>query len=192
MTETKENINIKLSGMTCANCALKIETKLNSLGGVDTAVVNFANEEATVQYDPNTTNYNIMKAAVKDLGYSASLARIELKVVDELTEENFENLINEVLTIKGIYDVRGNFKALKLFIGFNELELDEIGVYSIVKKLVSCVGELWDLWVIFRNWSIQIIKKQIYKYGCTSCFRYNDRVNLLYFNNFLNTRKNVL
>ncbi|MGB5911886.1 MAG: heavy metal translocating P-type ATPase [Promethearchaeia archaeon] len=135
MTETKENINIKLGGMTCANCALKIETKLSSLGGVNTAVVNFANEEATVDYDPNTTNYEIMKAAVKDLGYSASLARVELKVVDELTEENFEILINDVQTIKGIYDVRGNFKALKLFIGFNELELDEIGVYSKVKKL---------------------------------------------------------
>ncbi|MHA2281124.1 MAG: heavy metal translocating P-type ATPase [Promethearchaeota archaeon] len=135
MSETKEDINLKLSGMTCANCALKIENKLGNLKGVKNAVVNFANEEATVEYDPNTTNYDIMQAAVKDLGYKASLARIELKVIDEISEENFENLINEVLDIKGIHDVRGNFKASKLFIGFNELALDEIGAYSKVKKL---------------------------------------------------------
>ncbi|MHA2179868.1 MAG: heavy metal translocating P-type ATPase [Promethearchaeota archaeon] len=135
MSETKEDINLKLSGMTCANCALKIENKLGNLKGVKNAVVNFANEEATVEYDPNTTSYNIMQAAVKDLGYSASLARIELKVVDSLSEEKFENLINDVLTINGIHDVRGNYKASKIFIGFNELALDEIGVYSTVKKL---------------------------------------------------------
>ena len=135
MAETKEDINLKLSGMTCANCALKIENKLGNLEGVKSAVVNFANEEATVEYDPNTTNYAIMQAAVKDLGYSATLARVELKVVDNLSEENFESLIKEVLNINGIHDVRGNFKASKLFIGFNELILDDNGVYSKVKKL---------------------------------------------------------
>ena len=80
MSETKENINIKLGGMTCANCALKIETKLNNLDGVNTAVVNFANEEATVEYDPNNTNFNDFKKAIRDLGYKASLAKIDLKI----------------------------------------------------------------------------------------------------------------
>ncbi|HUW89182.1 MAG TPA: heavy metal translocating P-type ATPase [Candidatus Nanopelagicaceae bacterium] len=134
-TKTDEKIKIKLSGMTCASCALKIETKLKNLDGVNSSVVNFASEEATVEYNPNTTNYTIMQGAVKDLGYGASLARVELKVVDNLSEENFERLINEVLNIKGIHDVRGNFKASKLFIGFNELTLNDIEVYSKVKKL---------------------------------------------------------
>lgn len=134
-SKTDEKIKIKLSGMTCASCALKIETKLKNLDGVNSSVVNFASEEATVEYNPNTTNYTIMQGAVKDLGYGASLARVELKVVDNLSEENFERLINEVLNIKGIHDVRGNFKASKLFIGFNELTLNDIEVYSKVKKL---------------------------------------------------------
>ncbi|GAH18438.1 unnamed protein product, partial [marine sediment metagenome] len=66
MAETKEDINLKLSGLTCANCAIKIEKKLNSLEGVNKAVVNFANEEATVEYDPKTTNYTTFKEAIKD------------------------------------------------------------------------------------------------------------------------------
>ncbi|MCK4382811.1 MAG: HAD-IC family P-type ATPase, partial [Candidatus Lokiarchaeota archaeon] len=135
MAETKEDINLKLSGLTCANCAIKIEKKLNSLEGVNKAVVNFANEEATVEYDPKTTNYPTFKEAIKDLGYKASLARVDLKVIDTLSEEDFDVLVQNATNIDGIHDVRGNFKASKLFIEFNELTIDETGVYSKVKQL---------------------------------------------------------
>ncbi|MFW9866458.1 MAG: hypothetical protein ACFFEN_10220, partial [Candidatus Thorarchaeota archaeon] len=54
---------------------------------------------------------------------------------DKLSEDNFEALITEVMNIEGIQDVRGNFNASKMFIEFNELEIDENGVYSNVKKL---------------------------------------------------------
>lgn len=121
--------------MTCANCALKIETKLNSLHGVNTAVVNFANEEATVVFDPNKTNYRDFKEAIRDLGYKASLAKIDIKVLDKLTEEEFETIVKKALDIKGIYDIRENYKASKMFVEFNELEIDENGVYSKIKKL---------------------------------------------------------
>ncbi|MFX0021825.1 MAG: heavy metal translocating P-type ATPase [Candidatus Hermodarchaeota archaeon] len=135
MTETKEKVNIKLSGMTCANCALKIETKLKSLGGVNTAIVNFANEEATVDYNPETTNFNDFRAAIYNLGYKASLAKIDLKVVDKLSESEFEEFITNIKEIKGIYDVRGNYKASKMFIEFNELLIDENGLYSKIRQL---------------------------------------------------------
>ncbi len=135
MTETKENVNIKLGGMTCANCALKIETKLNSLNGVKAAVVNFASEEATVEFYPNTTGYNNFKDAIRDLGYKASLAKIDLKVTDDLKEEEFQMFVQKIKEIDGIYDVRDNFKASKMFIEFNEMAIDENGVYSQIKKL---------------------------------------------------------
>ncbi|MFX1361771.1 MAG: heavy metal translocating P-type ATPase [Promethearchaeota archaeon] len=134
MAETKENINIKLGGMTCANCALKIETKLNSLEGVNKAVVNFANEEATVDYDSKTIDFTAFKDAIQDLGYKASLAKIDLKVLDKLSESEFENFINNIKYIRGIYDIRGNYKASKMFIEFNELIIGENEVYSKVKQ----------------------------------------------------------
>ena len=121
--------------MTCANCALKIETKLNNLEGVNTAVVNFANEEATVDYDPRTVDFTAFKEAIRDLGYKASLAKIDLKVVDTLSESEFENFIKKIKTIQGIHDIRGNYKASKMFIEFNELIIDENGVYSKIKQL---------------------------------------------------------
>jgi Cu+-exporting ATPase len=132
--ESKEKVKIKLGGMTCASCALKIETKLKDLDGVNSSVVNFANEEATVEYDPTLTNYNNFNKAIRDLGYKSTLAKVDIKILDELNEIKFNELVENVKTIEGIYDLRGNFNAKKLFIEFNELKIDEIKIYSDIKK----------------------------------------------------------
>jgi Cu+-exporting ATPase len=133
--ESKEKVKIKLGGMTCASCALKIETKLKNLQGVDSSVVNFANEEATVEYDPSTTNYNIFNDAIRDLGYKATLAKIDIKVIDSISETEFNSLIEQVREVSGVNDVRGNYQAKKLFIEFNELQIGENKLYSEIKKL---------------------------------------------------------
>ncbi len=133
--QSKEKVKIKLGGMTCANCAYKIETKLKGLEGVSSSVVNFSNEEATVEYNPKTTNYYDFNKAIRDLGYKSSLAKIDIKIVDTLTQDNFNNLVEKVKDIEGIYDVRGNYNASKLFIEFNELQIYENIVYTKIKKL---------------------------------------------------------
>jgi len=133
--KTDEKMKIKLSGMTCASCALKIETKLKNLDGVSSSVVNFASEEATVEYNSSKISYAEFNKAIKDLGYKATLAKVDYKVVNSIPESEFNELVNSVEKIEGIYEVRGNFKVSKLFIEYNELQLDESKIYSKVKQL---------------------------------------------------------
>lgn len=133
--QKKEKIKIKLGGMTCASCALKIETKLKNLDGVNSSVVNFANEEATVEYDPKTTNYETFNKAINDLGYKSSLAKIDIKIIDSLSEDNFNSSVELIKKIDGVYGVRGNYKSGKVFIEFSELEIDENKLYSKIKQL---------------------------------------------------------
>jgi Cu+-exporting ATPase len=59
----------KVSGMTCANCALTIEKKLNGIHGVHAASVNFANEKVTVDYDPQIIDLRGIFSQVRDAGY---------------------------------------------------------------------------------------------------------------------------
>jgi Cu+-exporting ATPase len=59
-----------LSGMTCAACATRIETALNSMPGV-TAHVNLATERARVQFEPTLTNVDSLITAVRSAGYDA-------------------------------------------------------------------------------------------------------------------------
>lgn len=62
---------LKISGMTCAACAARIEKKLGKLEGVQMAIVNFATEKATVEYDGSTVKVSDMIKAVDALGYGA-------------------------------------------------------------------------------------------------------------------------
>ncbi|MFX1393609.1 MAG: heavy metal translocating P-type ATPase [Promethearchaeota archaeon] len=132
--QSKEKIKIKLGGMTCASCALKIETKLKGLEGVNSSVVNFANEEATVEYNPKIVNYNNFNSAIRNLGYKASLAKMDLKIVDTIPKDDFNLLENKIKQINGIQNIRSNFEARKFFIEFNELKLSENEIFSLVKN----------------------------------------------------------
>lgn len=70
---TKEKTKLSLVGMTCANCASRIERGLNKMPGV-TATVNFGAESALVEYVPSLTSVEDLKRKVADLGYEAFVA----------------------------------------------------------------------------------------------------------------------
>ena len=63
--------DLKLSGMSCASCAAKVERGLNKLGGVH-ASVNFAVEQAHVEHDSNVSADDLVHA-VESTGYHASV-----------------------------------------------------------------------------------------------------------------------
>lgn len=73
MNTDTEQVELALTGMTCASCANRIERKLNKLDGV-TATVNYATEKAKVTYDAGVTTDDLV-AAVEAAGYGASLPR---------------------------------------------------------------------------------------------------------------------
>ena len=64
-------IELAVSGMTCASCANRIERKLSKLEGVR-ASVNYATEKATVAH-PASVSTDDLLAAVEAAGYAATL-----------------------------------------------------------------------------------------------------------------------
>ena len=67
-----EHVDLELTGMTCATCAMRIEKKLNKLDGV-TAMVNDATEKAAITFDPALADAERMIATVESIGYGAAL-----------------------------------------------------------------------------------------------------------------------
>lgn len=61
---------IKISGMSCAACATRIEKGLNRMDGVNSANVNLAMERATVEYDDGKVDSESLNQTVEKLGYS--------------------------------------------------------------------------------------------------------------------------
>lgn len=65
------DVELAITGMTCASCANRIERKLNKLDGV-TATVNYATEKAKVSY-PGTVSTDDLLRTVEAAGYAAAL-----------------------------------------------------------------------------------------------------------------------
>jgi Cu+-exporting ATPase len=66
-----DDVELAISGMTCASCANRIERKLNKLEGVR-ATVNYATEKAKVAYPVGMSTDELL-AAVEKAGYAARL-----------------------------------------------------------------------------------------------------------------------
>ena len=65
------DVELEITGMTCASWANRIERKLNKLDGV-TATVNYATEKAKVSY-PGTVSTDDLLRTVESAGYAAAL-----------------------------------------------------------------------------------------------------------------------
>jgi P-type Cu+ transporter len=80
-----EDLNLKLQGMSCASCAQSIEKAILNVPGVVEGRVNFITDSASVRYNPQQTNSNIICQAVADIGYEACIIPAALTADDTET-----------------------------------------------------------------------------------------------------------
>lgn len=65
-----DDVSFQIEGMSCANCAGRVEKALSALDGVSDASVNFALNSANVHFDSSKTDTATIAKAVNDAGYS--------------------------------------------------------------------------------------------------------------------------
>ena len=95
-------VELDITGMTCASCANRIERKLNKLEGV-TASVNYATEKARVEYAGTVTTDDLL-ATVAAAGYAAALPTEVEQPVERPADPELESLrrrlvVSAVLTV---------------------------------------------------------------------------------------------
>ena len=66
-------VTFNLRGMHCASCANSIQSATRSISGVVSSNVNFATEEAVVEFDEKKTSTSAIQKIIKDIGYEAIL-----------------------------------------------------------------------------------------------------------------------
>ena len=67
-----EELELGLTGMTCAACAARIEKRLNEIDGVE-AAVNYATESAMVAFQPSEVSAQALIEAVRGIGYDTQV-----------------------------------------------------------------------------------------------------------------------
>ncbi|MCX7791848.1 MAG: heavy metal translocating P-type ATPase [Chloroflexaceae bacterium] len=75
-----QQIQLPVTGMTCASCVRRVEKALAKLPGVHEVQVNLATEQASVRFDPASVAPQQLQAAVEQAGYGVVTERVELPI----------------------------------------------------------------------------------------------------------------
>jgi Cu+-exporting ATPase len=72
---------VKITGMTCAACAARVEKVVNKMQGINSASVNFATENLSVEYNEAETSRQKINEAIEKAGYGT----VEVSTKSEVT-----------------------------------------------------------------------------------------------------------
>ncbi|MBX0323047.1 heavy metal translocating P-type ATPase [Halomicroarcula sp. F13] len=79
---TERTVRLELTGMSCANCSATIEERVAELDGVESVDANYATDEGSVTYDPETVSLGDVVAAVEDAGYGVVTETATIGITD--------------------------------------------------------------------------------------------------------------
>jgi len=108
----------KIEGMTCTACANAVEKATSKTEGVKNAVVNYASEKLTIEYDSDLVSLADLKRVVEDTGYKLV---VEKKDQNKLTNDNaikslkFRFVMSAIFTISLLYIAMGPMIGIPIF-----------------------------------------------------------------------------
>jgi Cu+-exporting ATPase len=127
---------MKISGMSCATCALNIEKSLDNLEGVKEANVNLNTEEADVEYDPKKVKFQELENAIKKSGYGVINEKVALKI-GGMTCAMCVNAIEDVLSkLDGVSEVNVNLASEMAYVTYNP----NITAFKDMKEAIEDLG----------------------------------------------------
>jgi Cu2+-exporting ATPase/Cu+-exporting ATPase len=108
--------NYSVHGMHCASCSQIIKTKLAKLPGIKKTNINYASEEAEIEFDSAITSLSTINKELKKFGYSLDNISENIKKIEENKEEDkvgedgffFTVPITIFVFLVMIYDIAAN------------------------------------------------------------------------------------
>lgn len=82
-------------GMTCAACAVSVESMLSSVAGVRDAGVNFANQTAWVEYEQGKVSPETLRDTVRSIGYDLVIEKENQEQVQEEAQKKHYRQIKQ-------------------------------------------------------------------------------------------------
>ncbi len=129
---------IKISGMTCAACAKRIEKAVGKLEGVAQASVNFAAEKLFIEYDDHKASLSGIKEAIAKAGYEVVEEEVKNKVtipIEGMTCAACANRIEKALSkAEGILHASVNFATEKATVEYDPQKIRLSAIRQIIEK----------------------------------------------------------
>lgn len=84
-TQKKKTVILPVLHMTCASCAVSVESMLKAQPGISSAAVNYANATAVIEYNPDKISLEEFRKTVQQIGY-------DLLISTENSKEQLEHI----------------------------------------------------------------------------------------------------
>lgn len=154
-----DNLTIKISGMTCSLCALKIEDHLGELKGIEKISVNFATEKVVLQYNTEYISLEQINHEIKNIGFKV--------IKDECKDRNASKVNKPLIKIKWL-----TFTAVLLSLPsfvmmlvtyFSDIYYYFAG-YDSETGLSYLVEDMLDKTLPLHNWKFQLVLATIVQF----------------------------
>jgi heavy metal translocating P-type ATPase len=123
-------LDLPIQGMTCANCAARIDKSLKNLPGIITSNVNIATDSAYVEFEKDNLSFDAIKNLIEKLGYKVfSNISDEVKDDFELEEER------EIQKQKRKFIISLLLSILIMLLSMDIIPLPDSPVYNFIKSL---------------------------------------------------------
>ncbi len=132
---SQQTLQLPVSGMTCANCAMNIERGVKKLDGVAEANVNFAAELATVSYNPAQLSSSDIIERIRGSGFSVTTQKTEFDI-DGMTCANCAMNIERRLNKKtgGVLKAAVNFATERAQVEYLPSEVTTEQIIAAIEK----------------------------------------------------------
>lgn len=127
-----KKISLRVSGMSCAACAMAIEKSLSRVQGVTEAGVNFAAEKAIAVYDPEQATTDDLIKAVRDAGYDVITDKVQLRLKGMSCAACAAAIEKALNRLDGVYHASVNFAAEKATV---EYDSSMVSVRNMIKAV---------------------------------------------------------
>ena len=117
-TQEKQQITLRVDGMTCASCVHHVENALKEVPGVSQAQVNLATETAMVDYDPEEATAQDLMEAVDDAGYSAVADKLTLNIGGMTCASCVHHVSEALKEVPGVVDASVNLATQQAMVQY--------------------------------------------------------------------------
>jgi Cu+-exporting ATPase len=132
--------NLRITGMSCAACAARIEKSLKKMEGVSEANVNLALETARVKYDDSALGQDDILNAVKKTGYGAEIkrqeddSRVDLVITGMSCASCAARIEKAVKKRDGVIEANVNLGTEKGYVRYDPLKIKSYEIIEEIEK----------------------------------------------------------
>lgn len=133
------NETLKISGMSCAACAKRVEKVVGGLEGVENAYVNLASEKLSVDFDSNKASINNIKKVIESAGYGViddiKLNSITIPIEGMTCAACAMRIEKTLSRLEGVEKASVNLATEKAMVEYNPQKVRPVSIRQAIEKL---------------------------------------------------------